>query len=485
LIRAKLIVILRSDFRMVEVLRPDLCVFGAGAGGVAAAYAAAAAGASVAVVENRQFNEGYPNPALLMHVLIDAARSFSARRNDPLFGPPPHELTLDRAALRARAEKLAARLTFDSPTKLAALNINVIQGKARFTGRRRLETADAIVEAKWFILAPGAIPPLMSGIKGFEFARALRLEALLDLDAWPDRLVLIGGSPHGLALAQALCRLGAQVHLFEAGRFLPEEDRELVVPLLNRLRRDGVVLHEEAVVDAIEPDAKGFHVVARERGKALRLAASHLMVTAAPVPLTEGLGLAEAQVKYDKTGVKVDANLRTSNPHIYAIGDVLGGLQSYANTRFQAHRVIGRIFEDEKRTAAPVPRLVFTDPQLAVIGLTEAQAHKADRKIRILRASFNDNVAAQIAGESEGHVKIITDSYGRLLGAGIVAPQARELIALFGLAIGRRLLAKDLRGFVPASPSLTETGRLAALASPPQLGKALWLRIFPVSRRFY
>jgi pyruvate/2-oxoglutarate dehydrogenase complex dihydrolipoamide dehydrogenase (E3) component len=475
----------QSESRMTEILRPDLCVVGAGAGGVAAAYAAAVAGASVAVVEARQFDESSPRPELIMHVLVDLARTLAARRMESLLGPP-REFSFDWATLRARVGDVSARIAFDSPARLAALNIDLIRGKARFTSAKRLETVEAVIEAKWFIVAPGAMPPLMPRIEGLEFVRALRLESLVELDARPDRVVLIGGSAHGLALAQALHRLGAQVHLCEAGTFLPDEDRELLVPVLNRLRRDGVVLHDETVIEHIEPDAVGFHVDARRRGgETLRIAASHLMVTAPPVPLTEGLGLTEARVRYDKAGIKVDAELRTTNPRIYAIGDVLGGVQSYANARFQAERVVAQIFEGKRRAVLPAPRLVFTDPQFAAIGLTEAAAQKTHRNIRILRAPYHDNVAAQIAGETEGHVKIVTDSYGRLLGAGMVTPHARELIGIFGLALGQRLHANDLNGFLAACPSFTETARAAALASPSQLGKALWGRIFPVPRRYY
>jgi pyruvate/2-oxoglutarate dehydrogenase complex dihydrolipoamide dehydrogenase (E3) component len=466
---------------MTEILRPDLCVVGAGAGGVAAAYAAAVAGASVAVVEARRFDEGSPGPASIMHGLVDAA--LAAQRTAGLLG---RDVNLDWAALRARVEDAAVRSAFDSPARLAALNIDLIRGKARFTSAKRLETADAVIEAQWFILAPGATPPLMPGMEGLHLVRALRIESLIELDALPDRMVLIGGSAHGLALAQALCRLGAEVHLFEAGTILPEEDRELLVPVLNRLRRDGVELHGETMIEHIEPDGAGFHVDARRRGsEPFRVAASHLMLTAAPVPLTEGLGLTEARVRYDKSGIKVDAELRTTNPRIYAIGDVLGGAQSYANARFQAERVVALIFAGKRRAALHAPRLLFTDPQFAAIGLTEAAAQKTHRRIRILRAPYCDNVAAQIAGETEGHVKIVTDSYGRLLGAGMVTPHARDLIGIFGLALGQRLHADDLADFLPACPSFTETARSAALASRSQLGKALWGRMFPLPRRYY
>jgi pyruvate/2-oxoglutarate dehydrogenase complex dihydrolipoamide dehydrogenase (E3) component len=469
---------------MAEILTPDLCVLGAGAGGVAAAILAAAAGASVVLVEKRLLDDGHADFALIAHVVIDAARRVAARQSDPLLGLYPFHSTIDLTALRVRAERLAKRLALASPARLAALKITTVQGMGRFTSRNRLEAAGLVIEAEKFIVAPGAAPPPAPAIKGLEYVRPLDLEALLALERWPRRLVLIGGSAYGLALAQAFRRLGSNVDVFEAGAFLPDEDGELVAPLLTRLQREGVTLHERSEVVQVEPHVSGLRVNAMEGGTGLRIDASYLMLTASPLPLVEGLGLTEAGVRYDNNGIKVGADLRTSNPRIYAVGDALGGMQSLANARYQAHRIVAQLLQKSRLKAAPAPRVVFTDPELAVVGLSEAEAQKAGRKIQVFRARFDENMAAEIAGACEGHVKIIADAEGHLLGAGIVGPQARESIALFSLAVSQRLHARDLQSFVPASPSFTEAGRIAALALPSQLGKTLWRRIFPIPRRF-
>jgi pyruvate/2-oxoglutarate dehydrogenase complex dihydrolipoamide dehydrogenase (E3) component len=303
------------------------------------------------------------------------------------------------------------------------------------------------------------------------------------LDQWPRKLALFGGSGHGLALAQAFRRLGSEVHLFDSGLFLPGEDRELVAPVLARLRRDGVQLHEETSVARIEPNGDGLFLEIGGRGSAQRIEANHLVMTEQPVPRVEGIGLKEAGVRYDAGGIKVRTDLRTSNPRIYAIGDALGGVHTHARARYQAQQAVAQIFDASSRPSAQAPRIVFTEPELAAVGLTEEEAQANGREIRVLRAPFHDNVAAQTAGESEGHVKLITDGRDHLIGAGIVGPRARELIGLYGFAISLELRAADLKGFVPASPSLTEVGRLAVLASPAQFGKRLWRRVFPISRR--
>jgi pyruvate/2-oxoglutarate dehydrogenase complex dihydrolipoamide dehydrogenase (E3) component len=469
---------------MAEILTPDLCVLGAGAGGVAAAILAAASGARVVLVEKRPFDDGHADFALVAQIVIDAARRVAARQSDSLLGLYPFKSTIDVAALRVRVERLAKRLALDAPAQLAALNITTVQGTGRFTSRNRLEAAGLVIEAGKFIVAPGAAPPPAPAINGLELIRPLDLEALLALERWPRRLVLIGGSAHGLALAQAFRRLGSEVHLFEAGTFLPDEDHELVAPVLTRLQREGVILHAKSEVVQIEPHVSGLRINAMEGGIGLRIDASYLMLTASPLPLVEGLGLTEAGVHYDKNGIKVGADLRTSNPRIYAVGDALGGMQSRAIARYQAHRIVAQLFQKNRLKAAPSPRVVFTDPELAVVGLSEAEAQKAGRNIRVFRARFNDNMAAEIADACEGHVKIIADPEGRLLGAGIVGQQARESIGLFSLALSLGLHTSDLKGFVPASPSFSEVGRIAALALPSQLGKALWWRIFPLPRRF-
>jgi pyruvate/2-oxoglutarate dehydrogenase complex dihydrolipoamide dehydrogenase (E3) component len=484
---------------MAEILRPDLCVLGAGAGGIAAAYAAAAAGARVVLVERRRLDDGHPSPALAMHVLIEASRMAAAWQSTTSPGKAsfglasdlaPFKSVVDIAALRTRAQTLASRLALDSPIRLDALRIRTIQGTVRFTGKTRCEAAGFTIEPKWFVIAPGAAPAPITGIKRFEFVRPLEPQAFLDLEAWPKRLVLLGGSGHGLALAQAFRRLGSEVHLLEPGIFLPGEDRELVTPILTRLQREGVELHENTAVERVEPHLSGLRIGAVQAGCDLQLEASHLMLTTPPMPLVEGLGLSEAGVDYDKNGIKVRADLRTSNPNIYAIGDVLGGTQSLGSARSQGRRVVAHIFKIKpffktRHSGAPqTTRSVFTDPEFAAVGLSESEAQKSHRDIRVLRARFHDNFAAELAGESDGHVKLITDARDRLLGVGIVGPQAREMIALYALALSQGLRAGDLRGFVPATPSLSEAGSLAALALPGQLGKALWRRIFPVPRRF-
>jgi pyruvate/2-oxoglutarate dehydrogenase complex dihydrolipoamide dehydrogenase (E3) component len=476
---------------MVEILRPDLCVLGAGAGGIAAACAAAATGASVVLVEKRRLEDGRPNPGLLSNVVIEAARAtaLGRRRSRASAGPNPldsasSKSTVDIAALRRRAQKLADRLALDTPIRLAALNIKTIEGTARFTGRKSCAAGGVTIEPKWFVVAAGGVSEPATEIKGFELIRPLELESFLDLEHWPRRLLLLGGSAHGMALAQAFCRLGSQVQLIESGTFLPGEDRELVSPILTRLQREGVGLHENATVVRIKPLNSGMRIDFAKMGCDLDFEATHMMLTTPLSPRVEGLGLDEAGVDYDRNGIKVRGDLRTSNPSIYAIGDVLGGLSSLGNARAQGRRVVAQIFEARRTIRPQVARFAFTDPEFAAVGMSETEARNSHRNIRVLRARFHENAAAQLAGDANGHVKIITDARDRLLGVGIVGPQARELIGAYGLALSQRLRISDLRDFVPPTPSLAEAGSLAALALPGQLGKALWRRMFPVTRRF-
>ncbi len=256
-----------------------------------------------------------------------------------------------------------------------------------------------------------------------------------------------------------------------SGAILPAEDQELVAPVLTRLAGEGLVLHQNVEVASVELQRTGVHVTLGRGAPATALDASHLMLATAPLPCVEGFGLKAARVAYSKDGIKVDAAGRTSNRHVYAIGAVVGGADSAMTAQHQGEHVAAALFGPQRR-ATPVARVLTTDPELAVVGLSEAAARARVKSIRVLRAPFSENPRARIAFAPDGHVKIVTDSNGIILGAGIVGSHARELIGIFSLAIAQRLSAADLDAVVATASTLTQACRTAALASPAQVGKA-------------
>jgi pyruvate/2-oxoglutarate dehydrogenase complex dihydrolipoamide dehydrogenase (E3) component len=455
---------------MTNLLHCDLCVLGGGGSGLAAARTAAALGAKVILVEKRALGGAYltqvlPAQAFCTHALQPP----DGRPFDPAAGR-----TRDFVAFRARV--LAAIKVFArdfAPNALPAANIEVIRDIGSFSRPTRLEAGGYAIEAKYFILAPGTLPT-PAPLPGQELIRPLRIEDLLTLERPPDDLVIVGASFLGLTLAQAFLRLGTRVTLVESRAILPSEDPELVAPILTQLARDGLRLHSHADISGIEPRNGGVRV--QIKGLATPLDAAHLCLAGAPPPLVEGLGLRNAGVTYANSGILTDANGRTSNRRIYAVGSAAGGPETALAALGQAARVARRLFSPMKG-ALPPARLLSTSPAMAVVGLTEAQAREKHRDIRVLRAPFGMTAGARLSGTPDGHVKIVTNAAGSILGAGITGAQAGEIIGIFALAIGKAIKAADL-DVIANAPVLAEAVSNAALASPPQLGKGLEWRAF-------
>lgn len=448
-------------------------------------------GAKVVLVEKRPLNG---HDALLAawyaQSLIAAGQRNALMRNAARFGMPETELRIDFKRLRRESEVALRRFAReDSPARLTGLNIRLIQAAGAFTSPTRFEAGDIAIEAKRFLLAIGSFPAAPA-IAGLELARPLTPDRLLDLTAIPRRLAILGGNRELLPIAQALARLGAKITLVQDGAFLGEEDPELVSPLADALRQDGVEILETVAVRKVElagttPGA-GFKLLL---GDSAVVEATHLLYAPERLPLVEGLGLRAAHVAYDKAGLKLKDNGRSSNPKIFAMRDGSDSLRSIRLARQEAARMVDALF-GQTAPAPPLARIIGTDPEFAFIGLTEAEARAQRRKVHVLRAGFCDNLRAVSGfgagqrpetGQTAGHVKIIADSTGHLIGAGIVGPQARELIGIFGLALAKGLTAGDLASLAADEPTLMDVCRAAALAPMPQKGKVA-VGKFPLRR---
>jgi len=458
---------------MTNLLQCDLCILGGGGAGLAAARAAAQLGAKVVVVEKRALGGAYLTQTVPVQAFCTAALQAGAARNARVSGAPKIDF------VRLRTDVLAAMKDFAhdyAPGPLIALDIEIIRGLGSFSRPTRLEAAGRSIEAKHFILATGSLPA-PTALPGQELVRPLLLEDLLTIDRPPESLIIVGATFQGLVLAQAFLRLGTQVTLIEQGAILPNEDAELLAPVLTQLAREGLRLLSHAEIGGLEP-APGGGVRLHLKRLGAPIDAAQIMFAGHPLPLVEGLGLKNARVTYANSGILTDMQGRTSNGHIHAVGDAAGGSDSGLLALGQAERVARRLC-GQGRSMAPVARILGTDPELAMIGLSEAAARGKYGTIHVLRASFADTARARLTGRPDGHIKIVTSSAGTILGAGLVGPNARELTGIFGLAIERRLKAADLE-VVANAPTFAQAASNAALASPPQVGKALhWRRFLP------
>lgn len=445
-------------------LRPDLCIIGGGPGGLSLALGAAARGRCVVLVEKaalggRRLTEAIPRLALL--AASRAATSERGAGGISLAAEAPH-IHFARVRQHAAAA-LAAIAPNYTQTRLEAMNVKVIRAAGRFTRPDTCEAGGVKIKARHFVVATGSVEKILP-IPGFDLVRPLDCAALCAMEYPPRCLIVIGADPEGLALAQALRRLGSEAIVLAEGEIFAPEDEELAAPVRAAFARDGVFVHENVRISRIEPHGGGVRVFFAARHEK-PIAGSHILVAAGRVPAVEGLGLAAAKVRYDESGIETDASLTTSNRRIHAIGAVArcarqgGGAEQHASVVLST--VLGLSGARTRRQAAA--RVILTSPAMATAGLSEAQARAAHRYICVLRWPFAETDLFGIERQRGGHVKLITSRRGTLLGAGIVGRGAEELINLFTLAIAKGMTAGDLASLMFPYPALADAARRAAM----------------------
>lgn len=463
---------------MADILTPDLCVIGGGAGGLSVAAGASQMGASVVLVEKAAMGGECLNTGCVpSKALIACAHAAHGARQAGRFG-----ISFGKSARKAPVidfqavhnhvhGAIAAIAPNDSRARFEALGVTVLHGEARFTGPQQVEILGGgpIIRPRRFVIATGSRPALPP-VPGLADSPYLTNETIFDLTECPPRLVVLGGGPIGIELAQAFCRLGSDVTVIERGAILDAVDPELADVLRLRLRAEGVTLRESALARAVEQRGDGI-LVTLEGGE--EIAGSHLLVATGRRPSTHDLGLEAAGITYSGAGIAVDSRLRTSNAKIYAVGDVVDGPRFTHVAAHQAAIVLRHaLFRLPSRwTKAPIPKVVYGDPELAQVGLDE-RAIKRKKSVTVLRWSFaeTDRVQAEqggaeqggAAGHLAGFAKVLTSKSGRILGAAIVGPAAGELIQTWTLAISKGLKIGDIAGLVAPYPSYSEINKKVA-----------------------
>lgn len=456
---------------LTETLTPDICVIGAGSGGLSVAAAAAAFGVPVVLIEQGKMGGDCLNYGCVpSKALIAAARHARQVVDARRFGISTGAPAIDFAAVHAHVHRtIAAIAPTDSVARFAGLGVRVIAGHARFADAETVTVNDEIaVKARRFVIATGsspAIPP----IPGLAETPYLTNETVFDLTECPRHLLVIGGGAIGLELAQALRRLGAAVTVVEAAAPLGRSDPEAVETVLSALRREGVVIRVGRTVKAVRPPSApgGDIALVVDGGQSEEtIAGSHLLVAVGRRPNVSDLGLDRAGIAVSPKGVTVDRGLRTSNRRVYAIGDAAGGPQFTHVANYHAGLVIrNALFRLPVRVDdRALPAVTFTDPELAQVGLTESEARQQGAAINVLRWPYLENDRARAEGESEGHIKVIATRRGRILGTTIVGAHAGELITTWTLAVGRKLNVSAIANTSVAYPTLAEIGKRAAIS---------------------
>jgi pyruvate/2-oxoglutarate dehydrogenase complex dihydrolipoamide dehydrogenase (E3) component len=475
---------------MAERLTPDICVIGAGSGGLSVAAAAAAFGVPVVLIERGKMGGDCLNYGCVPSKALLAA----AKRAHALDGAERYGVKMQRAKIEfldahAHVEGVIRAIApNDSKERFTGLGVHVIAGNAKFKDRRTVVVGGYEIRARRFVVATGSSPsaPPIPGLKETQY---LTNETIFELTQCPKHLVIIGGGPIGLELAQAHRRLGAEVTVLEAAKPLAKDDPECAAVVLDSLARDGVTIRAGVKIARVERlRGRGARVVLEgERGEEA-IEGSHLLVATGRKANVEGLDLDAGRIRYEPRGIRVNKRLRTSNRRVYAIGDaVLGGLQFTHVANYHAGLVIrNALFRlPVNANSGTIPWVTYTDPELAHVGLTEEAARVRHKTIRVLRWPYHENDRAQAEGETEGHIKLVTDKGGRILGATIVGAHAGELITTWTLAVNQRMKVGAFLGTVIPYPTLAEIGKRAAVTYyTPSLTSPWTRRIIGFLRRF-
>ena len=450
---------------MMNEITADICVIGGGAGGLSVAAGASQLGANVVLLESGKMGGDCLNHGCVpSKAMIAAAHAAHAVRSADRFGIGAGEPSVNFEKVHEHVrDVIGAIAPNDSVERFEGMGVRVIQERGKFVGANKVQAGGTVITAKRVVISTGSrasVPP----IPGMEEVPFLTNETIFNKKVAPDHLIVIGGGPIGSELAQAHRRLGCSVTIIEMFSLLGRDDPELTEVVKNRMKAEGILMREGSKIIGVERSDRGVAVVIEEDGGEERIEGSDLLVSAGREANLEGLDLEAAGIDYDKHGVTVDNRLRTTNKRVFAIGDAAGGFKFTHLAGYHAGIVIrNMLFRlPAKVDHSALPWVTYTDPELAHVGMTEAQAREKHGDIRVLRHSFAENDRAQAQRETDGMAKVITTAKGIIVGASIVGPHAGELLQSWILPIQRKMKIGAVAGLIIPYPTLGEVSKRAA-----------------------
>lgn len=447
-------------------LLPDFCIIGAGSGGLSFAAGAVQMGASVVLVESRKMGGDCLNYGCVpSKALIAAAKFGREASNAKYFGWSVSGYSVDFTKVNNHINEVIKEIApNDSVERFEKLGVRVILDRARFIDENTVETNEFTVKAKRFILATGS-SPFIPPIEGLSNIPYFTNENIFDLKDLPKHLVVIGGGPIGIEIAQAFLRLGSKVTVIEAFSALPKDDYEITKILKDILVSEGIDLSENAKILALKKIKNVIEInFTTAQGINKSVKASHVFVATGRKPNVQNLNLDAAHVKFSQRGIEVDSNLKTSNPRIYAIGDCTGGYQFTHVAGYHAglairNSIFGLRAKVETRA---IPWVTYTDPELAHVGFTESQLKEKKIPYKSLQLSFKENDRAHAERRTEGTIKVLACPKGYVLGATILGLHAGELIYPWVIAIQNKLKLSAITSSIAPYPTLNEVSKRTA-----------------------
>lgn len=449
-----------------EVLTPDFCVIGGGAGGLSFAAGAVQMGASVVLLERHKMGgECLYVGCVPSKSLLAAAKAGHRILECKKFGWSAGNAEVDFHKVLQHLHSVIQTLEpHDSMERFQGLGVNVILEGGIFIDQETFETPQYKIKAKRFIVATGSSAAIPA-IPGLSEVPYLTNDSLFSLKDLPQHLLIIGGGAIGVEMAQAFRRFGSQVTLLEAYHLLPRDDPELATMLKDNLVAEGINILENVQIDRVDKTTDGVKVAYFDKaGQTLEISATHLMIAAGRKANIQSLNLDGAHVQYTPKGIVVNKKMQTSNNRIYALGDCTGGYQFTHMAGYHAGIVLrNTIFKLRSKVQSnAVPWVIFTDPELSHVGYQEAELKEQGIAYKVLRSEFKDNDRAQTEGQGSGVIKVFASPKGYVLGVSILGCSAGELIYPWVIAIQNKLKLSAITSSICPYPTLSEINKRVA-----------------------
>ncbi|WP_338550179.1 dihydrolipoyl dehydrogenase family protein [Roseovarius phycicola] len=443
-------------------LKADLLVIGAGSGGLSVAAGAVQMGASVILLEGHKMGGDCLNFGCVpSKALIASGKAAYAQGHASAYGVADQKPKVDYAAAKDHvADVIATIEPHDSVERFEGLGVQVIQEFGEFISPTEVRAGEHTITARRIIISTGS-SPFVPPIPGLDTVPYETNETLFELREQPKHLLIVGGGPIGMEMAQAHVRLGSKVTVIEGMKALGKDDPEMAAVVLDRVRAEGVEVAEDAMASEVRGKAGAIEIETKD-GRVFK--GTHLLMAVGRKANTDRLNLEAAGIETTRAGIKVDAALKTTNSKVYAIGDVAGGLQFTHVAGYHAGIIIrSALFGlPAKANHDHIPWATYTDPELAQVGLTEAQARETHGDaLEVVRFPYSGNDRAIAERKTDGLIKLMVVK-GRPVGASIAGAQAGELIGFWALALANKMKMKQIAAMVAPYPTLGEINKRAA-----------------------
>lgn len=440
----------------------DVIVIGSGASGGIAAHILAGAGKSVAIVEQDQLGGDSVHYSVVPRAsLLESARRYREARGNMPFGVRTPSITYSYPSFRGRKDEVVMSVTPGKSTYQDD-GIQIIKGKAVFTGHHAIRVGDLKYKARDFIIATGS-SPVIPDVDDLEEIGFLTYKDAINLNSPPKLLTIIGSDATAIEFADYFATLGSQVTIITADtRLIVQEDKAVSDFVENNFKTKGIEVLVGSTALSVDK-FRGRKVITYLRnGSQHEISADEILVSTAYTPNVD-LNLEAASVKYNTRGIKVDETMQTSSAHIYAIGDVTNDSPCYDAAIQQAKVAAHNLLHKRKVLMHyhAIPRVIFTHPEIAIVGHTETEAREAGIKLHVATASIATVGKSHITDENYGFVKVIANRSGQILGGTVVAPNASEVIHELALAVSVGLTAADIANTLHVFPSYSEAIKIA------------------------